>query len=287
MTRLDHRQHAKDTLCDDDLAPIFPFGSDEKTGTTRQQKQETRMILSNLFGKRKPSSPEAAFAPAQTESAFCVIGDVHGRFDLLTTLVDALPQGMDIICVGDLIDRGDHSKDVMDCVMRTDRMTSLMGNHEQLMLNFLKSPETQGRRWLRNGGLQTLASFGVAGVTESSGADALKSARDAMYDAMGDDMVRWLAKLECIAWSGNVAVVHAGADPATPLEQNDPDTFIWGHPEFRKSRRTDGFWIVHGHTIVDQPRMQDGRISIDTGAYATGRLTATILTPDGVEFIST
>lgn len=244
-------------------------------------------MFSNLFGKRNPPAPEVAFAPVRADSLFCVIGDIHGRIDLLTSLVDALPPKSDIISVGDMIDRGDHSKDVLDYVMRHDRITPIMGNHEQLLLNFLKSPETQGRRWLRNGGLQTLASFGVSGVTESSGTDALMRARDDLFDAMGDQMVNWLANLECIAWSGNIAVVHAGADPNTPLEEHAPDIFIWGHPEFRKTPRTDGFWVVHGHTIVDQPKMQDGRISIDTGAYATGQLTAAVFSPDGVEFIST
>jgi serine/threonine protein phosphatase 1 len=245
------------------------------------------MMFSNLFGKRKTSEPKVVFEPVEPESRFCVIGDIHGRYDLLTTLVDALPQDMSIICVGDLIDRGDHSKDVLEYVIGHDRITSLMGNHEQLMLNFLKSPESHGRRWLRNGGLQTLASFGVSGVTDSSGAEGLTRARDNLYDTMGEKMVAWVAGLDCIAWSGNVAVVHAGADPSTPLEEHSPETFIWGHPEFRKKPREDGFWIVHGHTIVDRPKMQNGRISIDTGAYATGQLTAAVFAPDGVEFIST
>lgn len=244
-------------------------------------------MFSKLFGKRRAPEPKPVFDPVAPEAQFCVIGDIHGRFDLLTTLVDALPEKTAIICVGDLIDRGDHSRDVLEFVMGHDRITPIMGNHEQLMLNFLKSPEAHGRRWLRNGGLQTLASFGVSGVTDSSGGDALLRARDALYEAMGEQMVTWLAGLECIAWSGNIAVVHAGADPNTPLEEHTPDTFIWGHPEFRKTPRNDGFWIVHGHTIVDKPKMKDGRISIDTGAYATGQLTAAIFSKDGVEFIST
>ena len=245
------------------------------------------MLFSKFFSKSKAPAAKAVFDPVQPDSRFCVIGDVHGRIDLLTTLVEAVPHDMSVICVGDLVDRGDHSKEVLEFVMQHDRIASLMGNHEQLMLNFLKSPETQGRRWLRNGGLQTLASFGVSGVTDSSGAEAFTRARDTLYDAMGENMVAWVAGLECIAWSGNVAVVHAGADPSTPLAEHAPDTFIWGHPDFRKTPRTDGFWIVHGHTIVDVPKMRDGRISIDTGAYATGQLTAALFSQDGVEFIST
>jgi serine/threonine protein phosphatase 1 len=245
------------------------------------------MNLLSLFNKRKPPVPDAQFDPVKPDAPFCAIGDVHGRIDLLTALVDALPENRTIICVGDLIDRGDQSAEVLRYVMEHDRITPLMGNHEQMMINFLQSPDTEGRRWLRNGGLQTLASFGIAGVTETSGGEALTHARDDLFEAMGDSMVSWLAGLESFAWSGNIAVVHAGADPNIPLEQHDPETFIWGHPEFRRKPRTDGFWIVHGHTIVDRPKMHDGRISIDTGAYATGQLTAAVFTPDGVEFVST
>ncbi|MGJ8602978.1 MAG: metallophosphoesterase [Marivita sp.] len=244
-------------------------------------------MFSTLFGKRTKPEPKMQFDPVNPASPFCVIGDVHGRIDLLTMLVDALPRDASIICVGDLIDRGDHSKEVLDFVRLHPQVTALMGNHEQLMLNFLRDPDTQGRRWMRNGGLQTLASFGIAGVTEAAGPETLIRARDDLFEAMDTDMVTWLAGLECIAWSGNVAVVHAGADPNTPLEHHDPDTFIWGHPDFRTTPRSDGFWIVHGHTIVDGPKMRDGRISIDTGAYATGQLTAALIAPDGVEFIST
>ncbi len=216
-----------------------------------------------------------------------MIGDVHGRFDLLTTLVDALPSNMPILCVGDLIDRGHQSKDVLEFVKEAETITPLMGNHEQLLLDFMTSPETEGRRWLRNGGLQTLASFGVTDVTDTSGAESLLRARDHLFEAMGEDLVLWLAGLESFAWSGNVAVVHAGADPHKSLQEQVTETFIWGHPEFHKVPRRDGFWIVHGHTVVDKPIMRKGRISIDTGAYATGQLSAAVITPDGVEFMTT
>lgn len=240
-----------------------------------------------LFGKSKTAAPKAEFARPRGEVSFSVIGDVHGRLDLLQALIGALPTDHSIVCVGDLIDRGEDSAGVLRFVRDHDRLSSLMGNHEAMLLAFLKDPETHGRRWMRNGGLQTLASFGVSGATEASGGETLRRTRDALFDAMGEELVSWLSGLDCIAWSGNVAVVHAGADPARPLEDHDPDTFIWGHPEFRNTPRCDGFWVVHGHTIIDAPQMKEGRIAIDTGAYATGRLTAAVFTPDGVEFVST
>jgi len=267
--------------------PIFSCKSIPETGKSPLFKQARVMKFPTLFGRPKPPEPEPHFDPVRPDAPFCVIGDVHGRYDLLTALVDALPENRTIICVGDLVDRGNQSAEVLRFAMQHDRIAPLMGNHEQMMINFLHDPEAEGRRWLRNGGLQTLASFGIAGVTESSGAQVFTRARDDLFEAMGEDMVTWLASLETFAWSGNIAVVHAGADPNIPLEQQDPDTFVWGHPEFRKTPRRDGFWIVHGHTIVDRPKMRDGRISIDTGAYATGQLTAALFTPDGVEFVST
>ena len=91
---------------------------------------------------------------------------------------------------------------------------------------------------------------------------------------MGPDIRSWLGNLP-ISWqTGNVAVVHAGADPSEPLVDQSRRSLLWGHQDFDRLQRTDGIWIVHGHTIVDQPFMGGGRISIDIGAYATGRLAA-------------
>jgi len=247
----------------------------------------TDMKFFDLFGKSKQAAPKPQFDPVQPDAPFCAIGDIHGRLDLLERLVAALPDDMQIISVGDMIDRGEHSADVLRYVHAHPRMSALMGNHEAMMLNFLADPAGQGRRWIRNGGLQTLASFGIAGVTESAGSDALLRTRDSLFEAMGQDLVSWVANLECVASSGNIIVVHAGADPHTPLAEHTPDTFIWGHPEFRKTPRSDGIWVVHGHTIVDDPKVKDGRISIDTGAYATGVLSAVVFKSEGAEFLTT
>ncbi|MFP7672307.1 metallophosphoesterase [Marivita sp. S0852] len=227
------------------------------------------------------------YDPIAPDGAFCVIGDIHGRFDLLQLLVGALPKGVSIMSVGDMIDRGAQSADVLRFVKDHSEMSALMGNHEAMMLAFLSDPETNGSRWIRNGGLQTLTSFGISGATETANAQQLRDMRDALFNAMGDDLVTWVSGLEHVASSGNVVVVHAGADPDLPLTDQTADTFIWGHPQFHKKPRSDGFWIVHGHTIFDTPKLREGRISIDTGAYATGQLTAAVFSKDGVEFVTT
>ena len=74
--------------------------------------------------------------------------------------------------------------------------------------------------------------------------------------------------------SGNVVCVHAGLDPTQGLDDQTGDTCMWGADTFLKQPRKDGYWVVHGHTIVEQAHIGQGRMSIDTGAYATGQLTA-------------
>nr|WP_272213751.1 hypothetical protein [Marinicella sp. W31]MDC2879703.1 hypothetical protein [Marinicella sp. W31] len=159
-----------------------------------------------------------------------------------------------------------------------------MGNHEEMFLGFLEDPEEKGERWLRNGGLQTVASFGPAG--DAYGQHDLRRLRDFIMERLGEAQLDWLRNLPLVWSSGNISVVHAGADPRKPVGEQSRRNLTWGHPAFGQLPRRDGLWIVHGHTIVQVPEMANGVISIDTGAYATDRLTAAIIRPDcEVEFI--
>ncbi len=216
-----------------------------------------------------------------------VIGDVHGRLDLLQALLPRLDDGSPWVFVGDYIDRGDYSAQVLRQLMHLSvtsngRVTCLMGNHEEMLLEFLKDPFTMGPMWLRNGGAQTLASFGITDVTADKG-----EMSDRLRQAMGQSLLDWLAERPLIWTSGNVSVVHAALDPKKPITRQDRKTCLWGHPKFRQQPRRDGQWVVHGHTIVNQPQAQDGVISVDTGAFATGQLSAADLSPGGLRFIST
>jgi len=218
-------------------------------------------------------------APVVAEP-LCIIGDIHGRFDLLRRLIDKLPAGHRIICVGDYIDRGEHSADVLQFLMQHPDILCLQGNHEEMLLHFLSNPVQNGRSWLDNGGLQTLASYKVPGVTAYMRTAEVTAARDRLLSHMGQDMVNWLSNLSTSHLSGNVLVTHAGADPRQPVDAQSDRVLQWGHPDFFRQTRRDGHWVVHGHTIVTAPAARNGRISIDTGAYATGRLTAVCLTGD-------
>lgn len=237
-------------------------------------------MLSAFVNKLARKSP---FPPIAPEQPFIAIGDIHGCADLLS---DALGRAKNqpVVCVGDYVDRGARSDEVLRTLFARPDVTCLSGNHEEMMLRFIDTPEKHGSRWLRYGGVQTLASFNVDGVDASSDADKMRKARDELVAAMGQPLLDWVRALPTLWTSGNVAVVHAGADPIVAMKEQTPATLKWGHPEFYKTVRQDGVWILHGHTIVDAPQIAHGRIAIDTGAYATGRLTMAHVDASGVIF---
>ena len=253
-------------------------------------------FLRRIGRKNTPEPAPFRAPPIAPEKAFVAIGDIHGQLLLaerLFTQIAALSE-YQVVCVGDYVDRGEQSAQVLSLLHgvhnankeNTHGFTFLMGNHEEMMLNFLDDPARNGARWLRHGWLQTLASFGVRGVHQRAEEAQLIDARDALREQLGAEQEQWLRSLPRKWVSGNVAVVHAGADPAVPIENQADEVLTWGHPDFMRQNRTDGMWVVHGHTIMPEPQIRNGRISIDTGAYATGQLTAAKIEAGKVEFLN-
>ncbi len=249
-------------------------------------------ILGGGDDTTEPPTFDAALAPSER---IAVIGDVHGCDWLLLSLLNRLgardPSPDRLIFTGDLIDRGENSAGVLSIAFGLQRrlgkgLVVLRGNHEQMMLDFLDAPTTMAARWLQYGGLQTLASFGIGGATETmSDAQAVR-VRDKLAEALGPTLIDWLWDLPALYTNGNVHVVHAGADPALPLAGQSAHTLTWGHPDFLRRARLDRQWVVHGHTVVDTVEAHAGRIGVDTGAYATGRLSAAIIDATGLTAIS-
>lgn len=239
--------------------------------------------LKGFFSKTTP-----VFPPLYVDHPLYIVGDIHGRLDLMVKMLDMInadyvdrdiQEAPKLLFVGDYIDRGDASAQVLNHVYDMvhadpDAVICLKGNHEKMMLDFLSDPVGRGGRWMRYGGLQTLASFGVRGITERSGEDQLEDAADALREVLPKDMLSWLKDLPTQYQTGNLTCVHAGLDPNTPIEGQSDRTRIWGHKDFMYHPRQDGRWIAHGHTIVDTAGIDAGRLAVDTGAYATGRLSA-------------
>jgi serine/threonine protein phosphatase 1 len=236
-------------------------------------------MLSRLRRLMSRSVTAAPAEPPAPNEVMSVVGDVHGCARMLADLLTRLPGR--IVLVGDLIDRGNETAATLDLAMSRPEVTVLRGNHEDMLLTFIDDPDG-GQAWLRYGGLQTLASFGVGGDPHAADMTRL---RDRLVQAMGAARIDWLRARPVMLRSGTVAVTHAGADPGRSLDDQGTAP-VWGHRDCGRVARADGVWIVHGHVIVPEPDIRMGVIRVDTGAYAGGPLTAAVLGDGALRFES-
>lgn len=255
--------------------------------------------LKNLFGAgdRSPAGPGAeALAP---EAPLYVVGDIHGRADLLNRALKLIEEHRDAcsgsaktVFVGDYIDRGPESAKVLETLYKMqqgdpDRIICLKGNHESMLLEFVDDPAERGGRWLINGGSETLDSYGIGGLHPKSDAEDMMEAGDAMAAAMPEGLMNWLRALPLTYRSGNVIVTHAAMDPDLAPEDQSDKVLLWGHREFLTRPREDELWVAHGHTIMKQAHCHSSRIAVDTGAYRTETLTVAAIRQGGCEFLQT
>lgn len=238
-----------------------------------------------VFGLFRKSAPVLPPATVPDGSRVYAIGDVHGRLDLLRTLIALIdsdnaargPAETTVIMLGDFIDRGPHSSEVIDYLVSGLPLFAgfrfLKGNHEEAMLKSLTNggnPRQTG--WLRFGGWETLESYGVPeSVLDHFSGEALaeeicRYVPTAHLDFLhaGEDSVRL----------GDYLFVHAGIRPGVALDEQRPADLRWIRESFLDDDTYHGAVIVHGHTISETPEFRANRIGIDTGAYDTGVLTA-------------
>ncbi len=235
--------------------------------------------------KRKPAQTHETPRIDAHERIYAV-GDIHGRHDLLDTLFEKIVEDfyetpddrqMKIIFLGDYVDRGDHSKDVLDRLVLIkerlpDQTAFLAGNHEAVLLGFLRDP-VKNSNWLEFGGRQTLGSYGVAPPQTLDDHTLLQRTRDAFLNAI-EPHLSFLGGLERYVRSGDVVFVHAGLDPSKSLDQQSDEALLWGNSEFLDNGGYPDLRVVHGHYDANEPVMTPHRVCVDTGAYYSGRLTA-------------
>lgn len=218
---------------------------------------------------------------------YYAVGDVHGRDDLLEQLhahireFHGLSHGdrpAKVIHLGDYIDGGAHSVDVLDRLMRGlpgMEMLCLLGNHEAMMLECLTTDDRLvWGTWLSNGGDQTLDSLGL--FLRFGDYDP-----DALARALGAERVAWLRSLPINHAADGNFFVHAGIVPGVPLDQQRVDDMLWIRGRFLDSDVDHGVRVIHGHTPSDEPVVRPNRICVDTGAVPNGLLTCVVL--DGTE----
>ena len=233
-------------------------------------------------------------APLPDTGRLYVIGDIHGRSDLLDRMVGEIANDLTarpiaaslVVTVGDYVDRGPDSRGVIERLLRNPfptRLIALKGNHELLLEGFLLDPQVADH-WRRYGGLETLQSYGVPVGDVMRGKEYLAAAR-ALAHAVPAEHFDFLGALRTSLTVGKYFICHAGVRPGVPLDRQTEEDLLWIREPFLDSRADFGKIVVHGHTPADQPELLPNRINVDTGAFMTGRLTCAALDADGVRFI--
>lgn len=257
-------------------------------------------FFTRLFSKKTPE-PGPVYSVPEGHLVYAV-GDIHGRFDLLEKLVgmieaDAAERRAEedikhcsLIFLGDYVDRGFQSKQVLDYLQNFDPdwadVTCLIGNHEAMMLEFIDDP-IGSEGWLHFGGVATLASYGAKVEEGEQGQTELLATASKFSDKFPRAHRDFIRSMPASHQIGDYFFVHAGIRPGVSLRAQDPFDLMSIRQEFTESRQDFGVRVVHGHTGVQNPLIMPGRIAVDTIAYATGRLTAAALQDDSVDFITT
>ncbi|MFW2439066.1 MAG: metallophosphoesterase family protein [Arenicellales bacterium] len=236
-----------------------------------------------IFKKKPP--PVEPRIPEGTR-VYC-IGDIHGCLDLLedlhqdiTTHASNYIGTKKLIYVGDYIDRGPYSKGVIDLLLDKPLagfdIIYLRGNHEQSFIDFLDHP-VQTRAWLTYGGLDTLVSYGVQLAKLPTSDDEMYDLRDQLDSRVPDRHLEFMNNTEYSCTEGNYFFTHAGIRPGIPLIDQKPSDLMWIRDKFFSSKLHHEKIIVHGHTVVKEVEAKPNRIGIDTGAFASGKLTCLVL----------
>ncbi|WOH53652.1 metallophosphoesterase family protein [Bradyrhizobium sp. sBnM-33] len=237
---------------------------------------------------RRPSVP--------AELRIYAIGDIHGRLDLLNKLLARISNDIALrptprplyVFLGDYIDRGPSSRETIDRLVEhrnTHQSVFLKGNHELIAIKCLSDPVLFDQ-WLRLGGLETLISYGVPAETPVNGSQIAKLQSD-FHSALPPAHFRFFRDLRNSFECGDFFFAHAGVKPNVALSRQKENDLLWIRREFLSSKHEFGKIIVHGHTPTREIEVGPNRINIDTGAFATGRLSCLVLEGEDLSVIDT
>ena len=196
------------------------------------------------------------------------IGDIHGCISKLESIMDMIDidvQNDSLVFIGDYIDRGPDPKGVVDFVLELresiNQVICLLGNHEQMFLDYLHDENFNKEIFLVNGGGNTISSYGVIETAEGIKVDVPES------------HMQFFTSLLPYYETDDYIFVHAGLRPNIPLEKQSIEDLIWIRYEFINSSYDFGKTVIFGHTLFSQPLIEPNKIGIDTGAVYGGKLT--------------
>lgn len=253
-------------------------------------------LLSSPSSRRVQPSQIRTIEGAGEDAVIYAVGDVHGCFTQMRQLEDRIMDHAQrkgdrltqIVYLGDLIDRGPQSSRVLDYILTKApgiERHCIAGNHERAMLRFLDSPNTFSD-WLAIGGSETLRSYGVGIPRRATSRAALHEIACEARASIPDNHIQFLRALPLALLWGRYVFVHAGVRPGVPLERQNPTDLLGIREPFFETTEQLSSIVVHGHTAVGYPEQVSNRISLDTGCYATGRLSAARLFGDSVTFVT-
>lgn len=254
---------------------FFPHGSDHKTPVARAR-------------LRFDAMPSVVY----------VVGDVHGRLDLLTQIEAAIAEDARhvagerwIVLLGDVIDRGPKSAQVLDrlCGPPPAGITRfcIAGNHEIMMLDALEG-RYRMQSWLEFGGFETLVSYGMQPEAIRETPPNSASFRHLIESHIPEEHWDFLRKLPVALELPQAILVHAGMKPNLPLSQHSDEDITLCRKMPSDADHLYDKLVVHGHHIVTEPVARGKEINVDTGAYVSGKLTAARLSITGdVAFLTT
>jgi serine/threonine protein phosphatase 1 len=251
-----------------------------------------------MFGFLRKKVPVEQTRRVLPETRVYVVGDIHGRADLLRRMLAqitadaaAVPVHKELIFLGDYVDRGFHAREVID-ILRTELPRDcapvfLRGNHEEVMLRFCDGDLSIARDWFFFGGRETIASYGMPPPPQNVTEAQVRQIHADFVSRVPPEHLAFLRATQLHYQHGDYIFVHAGMRPGLALEQQLRDDLLFIRSEFLDSDDDFGGMVVHGHTIVGAPEIRHNRIAIDTGAYATAKLTCLVLEGSARRFLQT
>lgn len=253
------------------------------------------MVLKRLFAAAR--KPEPATHRIPSGQRVYAVGDIHGRLDLLDDLLSRIDRddaeralaATTLIFLGDLVDRGPHSSGVVDRLMRLRESRSdvhfLMGNHEEVFLLAAAGDVQAMRLFVRIGGMETILSYGVS--EEEYRTTDFDELTELFAKRVSPEHVQFISSFEDYLEIGDYLFVHAGIRPGVSLKDQSPSDLRWIRDSFLSHQGDHGKRVVHGHSIREEVEPRPNRIGIDTGAYASNRLSGVGLEGDRHWFLST
>lgn len=240
------------------------------------------MVFKRLFGIKEKIPPRVWHAPEGQR--IYAIGDIHGRRDLLDQLLGLIeadasargPAHVRLILLGDLVDRGPDSRGVIERVMQLKAASPdvrlIAGNHEELLIRAWNGDRRSAGLFNRVGGKETMLSYGLSEAKYDS-AD-LEELSDLIATHVPESHIAFLESADDWIVAGDYLFVHAGIRPGDAIEEQRTSDLRWIRREFTDFDGDHGMMVIHGHSITEEVDERDNRCGIDTGAYATNRLTA-------------